>query len=167
MKVCSSCKVRKDHNLYHKDRTKKDGLQNNCKPCRKSHRLKNLDHYKEYQEGWRSSNPEYYKVWRKDNPDYASLWQKTNVDKARAISSKYRANKLSATPDWLTVSHEKQIKDLYWLAKDIECIVGEGYHVDHIVPLQGWNVCGLHVPWNLQVLPSDLNISKSNKTEDD
>jgi hypothetical protein len=74
-----------------------------------------------------------------------------------------RAAKLQATPVWLDSPQQQEIAEKYWLAKDVSLVSGCEYHVDHIVPLKGKDICGLHVPWNLQVLPADLNLQKSNK----
>ena len=68
-----------------------------------------------------------------------------------------------ATPKWLNPEQKQQIVDIYEHMRDCRAVTGEDYHVDHIVPLGGENICGLHVPWNLQVLPAYVNISKSNK----
>ena len=85
-----------------------------------------------------------------------------NVLKKR--SSRLRGAKLrKAQPKWLTKQHKKQIQDMYNLMRDCRACTGEDYHVDHIVPLRGERICGLHVPWNLQVLPASINMSKSNK----
>ena len=65
-------------------------------------------------------------------------------------------------PQWLSEPDKGRIEDFYWFAQDLYKVTGEVYHVDHIVPLQGKTVCGLHVPWNLQILPADLNLSKGN-----
>lgn len=65
----------------------------------------------------------------------------------------YRASKISRTPKWADLN---KIKEIY-----NNC--PKGYHVDHIIPLQGELVSGLHVDTNLQYLPAVDNIKKGNK----
>ena len=69
------------------------------------------------------------------------------------MSNKKRAVKLRAMPKW---ANQEKIKEIY-----ANC--PKGWHVDHIVPLQGRNVCGLHVETNLQYLPARENARKKNK----
>jgi hypothetical protein len=92
-----------------------------------------------------------------------SDYRKNNPEKFLALVNKRRATKLNATPEWLTSADFAEIEELYLCARMFKLYTGEDYHVDHIVPLQGKNVCGLHVPWNLQVIPAKENLSKSNK----
>ena len=89
--------------------------------------------------------------------------EKPHVYSAKA--AKRHAAKLNRTPKWLTEEHEKQIRYFYKQAKRLENLTGIVFHVDHIVPLQGVNVGGLHVPWNLQLLTAYENISKGNRHE--
>lgn len=63
---------------------------------------------------------------------------------------------VKACPSWLSEEQKRQIENIYRNRPD-------GYHVDHIIPLQNKNVCGLHVPWNMQCLKSKENMSKSNR----
>lgn len=85
--------------------------------------------------------------------------------KKRNAALRDRRNR-QATPKWLTTEQRRQIVAIYEHMRDCRAITGEDYHVDHIIPLRGDNICGLHVPWNLQVLPAYVNMSKSNIFED-
>jgi hypothetical protein len=91
--------------------------------------------------------------------------QKKFPEHYAASAAKYRAIKLLRTPKWLTEDDFWMIKEAYHLASLRTKMLGFQWHVDHIVPLQGDNVCGLHVPKNLQVIPAAQNITKHNKFE--
>lgn len=88
-----------------------------------------------------------------------------NVDVFVAREAERRARRLQATPKWLSKKHRDWMTALYAIARLRSRIEGVEYHVDHIVPLKGRNVCGLHVPWNLRIILATDNLSKSNKFE--
>jgi 5-methylcytosine-specific restriction endonuclease McrA len=79
-----------------------------------------------------------------------------------ALYNKRRSAKIHRTPPWLTKEHFTEIKAIYQKAQALKDFTGEDWDVDHIVPLQGELVCGLHVPWNLRVITSEENRKKNN-----
>lgn len=68
-----------------------------------------------------------------------------------------------ATPSWITQEDKQLIKDIYTLSAVYNLHSGLKWHVDHILPLRGELVCGLHVPDNLQIILATENIKKHNK----
>jgi len=120
---------------------------------------------------WREKNKEaiavYKKAWRKQNKEqqalYDKLWKKLNPEKVNAQVSKRRTAKLNRIPKWLSLATLKEIEALYKLAVEKTKETGIKWHVDHIIPLQGKIVSGLHVPANLQVIPAVENLKKNNK----
>jgi hypothetical protein len=103
--------------------------------------------------------------WRARNPQSAAessrRTRRKHAARVLANKAKYRATKLQATPRWLNKGYWFEIGCVY-LYRDALKRIGLDYHVDHIVPLQGKKVSGLHVPENLQVLPADRNRLKNN-----
>jgi hypothetical protein len=88
-------------------------------------------------------------------------WWASNPDRANSHSTNRRARKKQAMPSWLTPDHISQINEIYAEAKRLSVKNGIAYHVDHIVPLSGKIVCGLHVPWNLRAIPGAENLRRS------
>jgi 5-methylcytosine-specific restriction endonuclease McrA len=87
-----------------------------------------------------------------------------NPAKHLARTRKRQASKLQRTPAWLTSENHSLMADYYQMAKELELIFPWKQHVDHILPLQGKLVSGLHTPLNLQILSEASNLQKSNKT---
>lgn len=91
------------------------------------------------------------------------LRAKRYAEKWRAMVAKRRAAKLRATPPWLSDFHEWVLGEIYHLVEVRSQMTGFAWHADHIIPLQSESVCGLHVPWNLRVIPAAENRSKGNR----
>jgi len=109
------------------------------------------------------------KVWYEANKDrkqkLSKIWKITNKDKVAGYTAKRRAAKLNAIPSWFGELDELVLSEAYSLAKHREELTGVKWHVDHIVPLQGKLVSGLHCADNIQVITAAENLSKSNKWE--
>ena len=112
--------------------------------------LNNPEKIRQKQQKWSRLNPE--KVREKSRN-----WAKNNPAKTAAMAAKRRAKKLQATPAWADLS---AIAIFYEQADSLNMTV------DHIIPLQGKNVCGLHVENNLQLLTKSENSRKRNRFDE-
>jgi hypothetical protein len=97
---------------------------------------------------------------------YKSKYKQNNPDLYKTLTSFRRRRFRDATPPWLTRKQKSEIRQIYQIAITMSKTTGERYVVDHIIPLQGETVCGLHVPWNLRVTTQEENLKKSNRVLD-
>lgn len=107
---------------------------------------------------------EYNRAYNARNPavlgESRRRWVKKNPSSISERKAKRRAAELLAMPSW---SDRVAIKRIYEECKEITRQCGGKWHVDHVIPLQGKTVCGLHVPANLRVIPAEENAKKSNR----
>lgn len=177
MKTCSSCKETKELSLFVKNKTRKDGYSAMCRVCTqeysKAYRKENKEQIAQYNAFYKENNKERVKLlekqWRQKHPqrckEIFKNWKKNNKGKVNAETAKRHTAKMNRRPQWLSAEQLTEIKEFYVMAKELEKVFPWKQHVDHIVPLQGKTVSGLHVPWNLQIIPASWNISKGNRHE--
>jgi len=144
MKECRICKTKKHLTEYYKQARNRDGLFHECKQCTEARR-----------KAYYAANPE--KGKEKNRKAYKKN-KRYYIDKGYLYSKRRRG----AMPPWLNEDHKFMLEEIYELRDLRTQATGVVHHVDHIVPLRGTTVCGLHVPWNLQVIPATDNIRKGN-----
>ncbi len=119
---------------------------------------------------WQAANPEKTKeaakLWVSANPDKvaakAKRYKLKHPDKATAMAVASVAKRAKRMPQWLSLDDKWMLKEAYSLAKLRSEMFGFVWEIDHILPLRGETVSGLHVPTNVQVIPKALNRRKRN-----
>ena len=94
---------------------------------------------------------------------YKKKYKEANPDLYKELVSVRRRRFRDATPLWLSAEQKLEIRFHYRLAIALSRSTKIPHAVDHIIPLQGEDVCGLHVPWNMEVITQEENLKKSNK----
>lgn len=114
---------------------------------------------------------ERYKLKREELIEYQKSLNKRQLDTYRARknsnAASYRAKQRKATPPWITKGHTEQITELFKERERQSMLLGIEHHVDHIVPINSPYVCGLHVPWNLEVITEEQNLLKNNRIDNE
>ena len=173
-KTCSICKTPRPVSCFGKHKRNKDGLKTECKDCSKAYMKA---YYQNNKERMDSKNKEYTAKNRQRVSAYKREYDKENRENLNAQKRKWavenkgyyahksaerRCYKLDATPPW---SDLDRIKTIYTACQKVTEMTRKEHHVDHIIPLKGENICGLHVWWNLRIVPAKINLSKGNRVD--
>lgn len=156
--ICNHCSEKKEESLFHFNPSRKT-YDGSCLDCwskqKKENRIKNFESEKQSKKIYADHNREKVLETKRQ-------WKLRNIGKVKADHTFAKERIKIATPKWLTKDQRKEIQNIYEEAYILAEKSGVSYHVDHILPLRGKNVSGLHVPWNLQILTAKENILKSN-----
>jgi len=191
-KICTKCSKDLPLASYYTDTRTRDGRTSECLSCRRNemnarNRKKGMRNFDEVYvdvtaNGRTCSGCQSYFEWSgfyntsaKNSPNGKMSKCKTchkvsikkyrteNPEWAKGVYLLYRNQRRKCTPPWLNKEQKRQIFKLRKTARDLEIETGVPHHVDHIVPVMGKTVCGLTVPWNLQIITKQSNQQKSNK----
>jgi len=164
-KNCAKCGQSKAISEFGVSKQRKDGLRPWCKVCHNAANAKwradNSGFYKKRNEINPEMRKKYDAAYKNKRPNYHKEYYEAHKHEFIGRVNKRRSKAKYATPSW---ADKTKMRLVYKLASNLNRLHGaEKYHVDHIIPLQGKRVSGLHVHNNLQIISAVANKSKFNK----
>jgi hypothetical protein len=157
MKVCGGCKIEKPLDDFYQLYKDSEHYQNNCKQCA---REVSARWRKENKDKVRKSASDNYRKKRGYPDDYVSNYGRRGSTMPGSSAIERNSN-LLVFYDNLSDRHKAEIRNIY--AKRAEMNKAAGYikyHVDHIAPIQGMTISGLHAPWNIRIVEKSENHKK-------
>jgi hypothetical protein len=182
-KTCNACGAEKSLEEFYYNK-KWNSHQGRCKECARS-----------YGREYARANKDKAKAWREANKDRLAAWREANREDQRQKARERYAEKVFAERGHLpwqggrkypfsqeAMKRNKNLLRMFYAMPEelrLQCEAvyherkrrsvetGEKLHVDHVSPIQGRNVSGLHVPWNLRIVPARVNNKKYYLDEDD
>lgn len=169
--------------MFSKSARGKDGLRSVCKPCdaeqQRRYHEENREKVAERQCRRYEANREkaaerqrrHYEANREKVAERKRRYSEANPHVVRALAARRRAAKLQAVPAWARLdtrgaAREREMVALaYRVAALATKVFGVEYHVDHVVPLRGRKVSGLHCLANLRIVPAVENLRKNSKLD--
>lgn len=161
--------------LKERDKLRYEESKDHRKDKNKAYREAHKEIIKEKRKVYDEGNKEKRAAYHERNADRRKLYYEMNKERIKAYYRLYiaakraeyaartikrKALKLKATPVW---SDLNKITKIYRCCKQLSEITGVKHHVDHIVPLKGKTVCGLHVEYNLRIITATENLGKGNR----
>ncbi len=166
-KTCSKCGEIKSLDTFPIQKGGRYGRASMCKACKKEYDKK----YSGRQKEWYKTNKDTVlsrNIKRREEKaseikEYFKRYRRINNGYINSLNALNKVKKKLRTPAWLSQSDIEKIKALYQSSARISNCLKIEHHVDHIVPLQGKLVSGLHMFENLRIVPGKLNLQKGNK----
>lgn len=128
---------------------------------------------------WREKNPDYYREKYRNDPEERERcrtkwkseckqkaaarrrrWRENNPEEAKARNAATEKSRRRQTPPW---ADRSAILEIYRECRRVSSSTGVKHHVDHVIPLNGEQISGLHVAGNLRIIPASENMAKGNK----
>ena len=162
LKFCKKCQKTKPLTEFNRRSDRPNSYRSHCKKCCSK------DNCDRSAKKRGPKKPKLTAEQRRESNRLASAKynaQPSRKAKQAGYEAKRRAKKLKATPEWLTEYQWEAINIHYEVARSMSTTTDQEFEVDHIVPLKGKLVSGLHVPWNLQIMSAEGNRKKTNKLD--